>query len=97
VDFATPDTHVVSTTNVNHPAAQCRLDTYVLGALCTIYPNLDLIPGEDAAGGRNSVLAELQAAVYSCLPSSPLVGAVNYNGKNRPRCWFKNQLSSPIP
>lgn len=32
--FDTPDTTSVSTTNHNHPAPQCRLDTYWNGALC---------------------------------------------------------------
>ncbi len=32
--FETPDTNVVSTTNHNHPAPQCRLDTYFAGAIC---------------------------------------------------------------
>jgi hypothetical protein len=34
VSFSTPDTSVVSATNPNHPKAQCRLDTYLAGALC---------------------------------------------------------------
>ena len=32
--FDTPDTSVVSSTNDNHPATQCRLDTYFQGSLC---------------------------------------------------------------
>jgi len=32
--FDTPDPNVVATTNDNHPAPQCRLDTYFQGALC---------------------------------------------------------------
>ena len=32
--YETPDSRVVSSTNDNHPAAQCRLDTYFNGALC---------------------------------------------------------------
>jgi hypothetical protein len=32
--FTTPDTAVVSKTNHNHPAPQCRMDTYFQGALC---------------------------------------------------------------
>ena len=96
VDFTTPDNSTVATTNVSHPPAQCRLDTYVAGGLCTVYPELDLVPGENSAMGRNSIQAELEAAVYSCMPTSPLVGAIDYNGRNRPRCWFKNQLSAPF-
>ena len=37
LDFATPDDNVVSSTNHNHPAAQCRLDTYFAGAICDKY------------------------------------------------------------
>lgn len=32
--FDTPDLNVVSRTNDNHPATQCRMDTYFQGALC---------------------------------------------------------------
>lgn len=34
VNFATPDKAVVSVTFDNHPAAQCRLDTYFQGSVC---------------------------------------------------------------
>lgn len=34
VDFRNPDRSVVMSTNNNHPAPQCRLDTYFSGALC---------------------------------------------------------------
>jgi len=34
VNFNTPDKSVVKRTNDNHPAAQCRLDTYFSGGLC---------------------------------------------------------------
>jgi len=34
-DLNTPDTSSVDETNDAHPAAQCRLDTYFQGALCT--------------------------------------------------------------
>jgi hypothetical protein len=34
VNFTTPDKSVVSRTNDNHPAGQCRLDTYFNGILC---------------------------------------------------------------
>ena len=34
VAFNTPDKSVVSQTNDEHPAAQCRLDTYFSGSLC---------------------------------------------------------------
>jgi hypothetical protein len=40
--FDTPDTKVVSSTNHNHPAAQCRLDTYYQGSLCDVNMNEDV-------------------------------------------------------
>jgi hypothetical protein len=33
-DFSTPDPKIVTATNHNHPASQCRLDTYYQGGLC---------------------------------------------------------------
>lgn len=49
-DFNTPDTSVVSKTNDNHPAAQCRLDTYFSAAICSVpvsesLSNSDYRPG----------------------------------------------------
>lgn len=41
-EFDTPDTSVVKKTNHAHPAAQCRLDTYFHGALCTADWNEDM-------------------------------------------------------
>ncbi len=35
-EFDTPDTTVVTKTSHSHPRAQCRLDTYFHGALCTL-------------------------------------------------------------
>lgn len=34
VAFTTPDPSIVKITNDNHPASQCRLDTYYQGSLC---------------------------------------------------------------
>ena len=34
VDFSTPDKNVVAQTNDNHPASQCRVDTYFQASLC---------------------------------------------------------------
>jgi hypothetical protein len=35
-DFHTPDTSVVTSIQLRHPAYQCRLDTYFQGALCSV-------------------------------------------------------------
>lgn len=50
VKFTTPDTSKVSRTNDNHPAAQCRLDTYFQGSLCDKAISDD-VDGKDALKG----------------------------------------------
>ncbi|MNT10839.1 hypothetical protein D3C72_1456900 [compost metagenome] len=37
--FGTPDQSQVTRTNDNHPATQCRLDTYFAGSLCVAKEN----------------------------------------------------------
>jgi len=41
IGFNTPDSSVVSQTNEDHPAAQCRLDTYFQSGLCTVSQNIE--------------------------------------------------------
>ncbi len=48
--FDTPDAMVVSTTNHNHPATQCRLDTYFAGAVCGLDDNSDVSQRDEATG-----------------------------------------------
>ena len=49
-DFTTPDANVVSRTNDNHPATQCRLDTYYSGALCSVDELVDVDQADEAVG-----------------------------------------------
>ncbi len=49
-NFDTPDTSRVYATDHKHPAAQCRLDTYVAGALCDKSETIDP-SGRDAKTG----------------------------------------------
>lgn len=78
VSFDTPDTKVVRRTRHEHPAAQCRLDTYVAGAICGNSKwDYALIPGKNIAN-RNSRQAQTEAFDHSCVDGD---GA-------RPRCWF---------
>jgi hypothetical protein len=88
VNYETPDTRVVSQTITSHPAAQCRLDTYLAGSSCGVFFNFDIIPGIGDPIGQNSVHAEFTAATTSCLPVSAILGVPGYNGFDRPRCWF---------
>jgi hypothetical protein len=87
VAFNTPDTSTVSRTNNQHPAAQCRLDTYVSGALCGPSKwNYGLIPGKGMAN-RNSVDAQNEAFAHSCTTGA----------QARPACWFAALGSDPAP
>lgn len=49
-DFKTPDANTVSRTDHNHPATQCRLDTYYQGALCNISEMIDVDQADEAVG-----------------------------------------------
>lgn len=80
--FETPDAAQVSSTYTAHPAAQCRLDTYFAGGLCTVNFNNEIIPGKKFSN-RTSVDAENEAAATSCMSASGHTEGV------RPRCWFK--------
>lgn len=85
-DLKTPDSERATFTAVGHPSAQCRLDTWVAGALCQVPWDNTVIPGE----GKRMQDAEVHAAKYSC---------TRRNGDpeitTRPRCWFKPFESSP--
>ncbi|MFH2202570.1 MAG: hypothetical protein ABIJ96_05615 [Elusimicrobiota bacterium] len=48
--FATPDPRVVGSTQDQHPATQCRLDTYFSGALCPKSAYEDVDQGDAAVG-----------------------------------------------
>ncbi len=79
-DWTTPDTSIVRTTDHNHPAAQCRLDTYIAGAVCTAPYDIEVIPGKRSGRGYNDRQAEADAAPYSC--------GGDYRHGARPLCWF---------
>ena len=74
VSFKTPDKTIVKKTNNKHPAAQCRLDTYVSGSLCTVTWNDGVIP-----------TTEKEAKKQSCFNTNE----TGYAIQARPRCWFK--------
>lgn len=51
--FDTPDPSVVSSTDHNHPASQCRLDTYYQAALCEVSAYVDLSDDDATTGSCN--------------------------------------------
>jgi hypothetical protein len=77
----------VPETNHGHPAPQCRLETYLNGALCRRSYDPRVIPGIDLnMNGGSLIDEEKEAAKYSCGER----GAA-YDG-SRPRCWFQPVL-----
>jgi hypothetical protein len=82
-DLQKPDRSQVSRTQVSHPAGQCRLDTYLAGAVCKKTFLANLIPGKEFVGDQNGSDAEREAASVSCHAAS------GYSEGLRPRCWFK--------
>lgn len=84
--FDTPDLKEVGSTYEAHPAAQCRLDTYFNGSLCSVPFDANLIPGKNHPAGQGSIAAEEVAAKYSCNFFA------NQAKSARPHCWFKPRL-----
>lgn len=84
--YDTPDATVVTRSSVTHPNAQCRLDTYLAGALCKTQFDLKVIPGLDHADGQSSIAAEQEAVNASCSKSQ------GHTDGLRPACWFKARL-----
>jgi hypothetical protein len=84
----TPDQSQVSSTYTEHPAAQCRLDTYVQGALCAKPFDFSLIPGRKNASGQDSAAAEMESMKYTCYTSQ------GFQLGFRPRCWFKPKVEN---
>ena len=57
-DFSKPDTKVVVKTDDAHPAAQCRLDTYFAGSLCTVDKDIAV---DDADATKGTCASENKA------------------------------------
>jgi len=54
VSYTSPDLSVVTRTNSKHPTGQCRLDTYMRGAICKVEFNTDLIPQTEKEAVKTS-------------------------------------------
>lgn len=53
LSFTTPDSHVVTRTDDDHPAPQCRLDTYYQGGICRHDMTVDLSDTNATTGTCN--------------------------------------------
>lgn len=86
-DFSTPSDKTVRKTNHAHPEAQCRLDTYLAGAICSVPFDPNVIPGKDLpVFSRGNKKAEAAAMDVSCSLYSPLQKVAS-----RPGCWFAHR------
>lgn len=88
VFFDQHDQKTVNKTFNSHPAAQCRLDTYMAGSLCSKEYDPTVIPGKTGRRGSNNLEAEKESARVHC------ANATEFSPSTlRPRCWFKPELS----
>jgi subtilisin-like proprotein convertase family protein len=81
--FETPSRTRVDVTMDEHPEAQCRLDTYLAAAGCSVPFDPRVIPGKELSQGGASREAEDFAGQSSCLARD------GWSSAQRPRCWFK--------
>lgn len=58
VSFDSPDKTMVSRTNNAHPAGQCRLDTYMAGAVCLAAFDDEVIPWNQTEAADNSCMRQ---------------------------------------
>jgi hypothetical protein len=76
-----PDTTRVKETYLDHPKAQCRIDTALAGMLCNIEFDLSYVPGHFGKG-ENTLDAEADSNRFICTRNDGEVKAA------RPACWF---------
>jgi hypothetical protein len=85
--FEMPNKGVVHKTYLEHSTPQCRLDSYVSAALCSLKDfDPSVIPGKGLSAGQGSHEAEREMERYSC------GGAAGSAPGVRPSCWFKSVL-----
>lgn len=66
VGFETPDRTAVLATNEGHPKPQCRLDTFVQGAICDVGLNEDVSQTDELKGTCNTALGHKFGARPLC-------------------------------
>ena len=82
--FETPDKRVLDVTDQVHPLAQCRLDTFLAGALCEL---------EDSSlAFEQKILGDKLTTDYKC--NEVVDGQLTLLDK-RPKCWF-NEINNSV-
>ncbi len=84
--YQTSDPMIRIKTFEEHPEPQCRLDTYMSGAMCHQDFDTKTIPGKNNAAGQASDKAEYEASLSSCMRAEGQTLGV------RPRCWFTSAV-----
>lgn len=80
----TPDKHVVDITNQVHPDPQCRLDTFLAGALCEL---------EDTSlTFEQKILGDKLTTDFKC---NEVIEGQLLSVEKRPACWF-NEINNSI-
>ena len=90
--FKTPDQSVSNGTFHGHSRGQCRLDTFLAGALCKVYFDENVIPGmkyEDEWLERKEKM-EADSLIYTCSQFNP-----EHYLSQRPKCWFDQDIDDP--
>jgi hypothetical protein len=87
--FNTPDKSKVSSTNEDHPAAQCRLDTYFAGAVCNVDWKIENSQTDANVGTCSGVGATLLQLFQHGNSAFSKMGA-------RPGCWYSDS-AAPAP
>jgi hypothetical protein len=82
--YDTKDSEVIKRTYNLHPNPQCRLDTYIAGALCSTSFDEAVIPG--AYSNRRD--GELEALANSCSSFRD-----EHSLSFRPKCWFAQRVN----
>lgn len=86
VSFKKKDIHKVRRTDHKHPAGQCRLDTFMAGALCNAQWNAKVIPAKSMIFNHNGEAAERESSQYTCTHMD------DYQEGTRPSCWYASQI-----
>lgn len=64
--FETPDDLIVRSINYMHPFAQCRLDTFFNGAICSVSKNIDFDNEDELMGSCHSKLGDTKGLRPRC-------------------------------
>ncbi|MES2855323.1 MAG: hypothetical protein V4692_05650 [Bdellovibrionota bacterium] len=87
--FNTPDASKVTRTNENHPAGQCRLDTYFAGAVCDADITIDPSDTDEKVGSCVTGEASLLRAAKQGM------SAFADGMGSRPACWYSDKVPAP--